>query len=795
MHPRSRSACRAGLLAGGLALGLALGPAGAQAAGADPMLSEDRFVVQEKVSFEWIYTVGPEGLAPGDEVRLHDPQFHGMRWSKWGDLSPWRDKCTAQSTAQRASWGLVTAEAWRDGERLDAVPLGVERTNCTWRETSSEWTCTADIHRETWTAAFVEGEEGLVEGDLVVLTYGDVASCVAECEEAGEADCETSCADCGYEMPDRSFREIPLLSEECLGEAACVALEPVSLEVSSQPVAQRLFVEVPSFAVAGEPFALKAALLDRWGNAVAAADDTLTVSLEGAAGEGDGEAWTLSPTDEGWHDFTVSLDEIGVHRLQVTASGGLEGTSNPVEVVETAPELSLYWGDIHVHHGQSLVDSDGFVTDVNHAYARDVVGLDIVAESMKATGIEIDSEGLWTELQRGCVEYSVSGSYLVLLAFEWIGEIAADAYETETEGHHNVYYDVCEAPLGTHSLDVIDSVSGDKGLWPWVREQQAEHGMRAVSIPHATRFSGHNFDVDDPELQRLAEVYSEWGDSASLTSIEDGSAQEMLQAGIRVGWIAASDNHDGWMGNPYSSKNAASGLGAWWATGLTRSAVFDAMQARRTFATTGHRPILRFVVEDTDGVEAVEVMPGTELVARLPRFRWRVSGTAPVSTIILYATALVEGAETEVVAQESPGSLDPPAGQATPDWDGETPTAYWLEVRQSDMERAWSSPIWITSDCARLEHGAVDPLDLCGGGSTGGSADGSDGADDTGGAVGSSTGEIPDSAEPRPADTGDALDEGGLRCGCRGPQGNAAAVGAGALVLLAALRRRREDPR
>ncbi len=772
-------------------LGAAVGP-GALAAGAPPTLTESRATVQEKGRLEWVYTVGTDGLGAGDEIRLHDPHFHGMRWSKWGDASPFREKCTPQSTLQRASWGYVTATAWRDGAQLDDVGLGVERSNCTWREADEEWSCTADIHRETYTAVWLEGDGALQDQDQVVITYGDVAACEADCLEAGEEDC-SYCANCGFEFADRAFREIPLLSEECLeGGSTCTDLDSVSLEVTAEPVVQTVFVEVPSLVLAGEDFTLKVSLLDRWGNAVASAGNTLTVSLDGASGEGGGETWTLSPTDEGWHDFTVSLDDPGVARLEVSAGEGLEGTSNPIQVLDEAPEHYLYWGDIHVHHGQSVVDEDGFLTDVNHAYARDVVGLDIVAESMKATGIEIDSGPLWEELQQGCAEQTVEGDYLVLLAFEWIGHIAADTYGTETEGHHNVYYDVCEAPLGTHSLDIIDSVSGDKGLWPWIREQQEEEGIDAVSVPHATRFTGHHFTADEPELQRLAEVYSEWGDSASLTDESEGSASEMLQAGIRVGWIGASDNHDGWMGNPFSEKDAASGLGAWWAPALTRADVFAAMKARRTFATTGHRPILRFFMEDTNGTQAAEVLPGSEVIARAPRFRWRVNGTAPVSDIILYSSAQEPGAEVVEEVLLTPDSLDPDAGLFTPEWDGETPTAYWLEVRQEDRERAWSSPIYISSDCARVDEGALDPLGLCDGGTGAGDEGGP--SDDTGGG---STGSLPeDSGQPGPVsrDTGeDADDDNAFYCGCRGPQGNRAAA-AGVLFLLAltGLRRRRE---
>ena len=86
------------------------------------------------------------------------------------------------------------------------------------------------------------------------------------------------------------------------------------------------------------------------------------------------------------------------------AGGGLRGRSNPIEVLAEEPDHRIWWGDIHVHHGYTWTDSDGFSQDINHLYARDVVGLDVVAESIKADGVEIDGDLLWEELKTNCSE-------------------------------------------------------------------------------------------------------------------------------------------------------------------------------------------------------------------------------------------------------------------------------------------------------------------------------------------------------------------------------------------------------
>ncbi len=720
------------------------------------LLTRDRFNVEEKASFEWVWTVGEEGFGPGDQLVLRDPIFHGMRWSKWGDLSPWPELCTPQSTAQRASWGLVSAYAMRGDAVLDDVSLSVARSNC--HLSGGEPSCTADLHRDTNTTIQLDSDGSLLPGDEVHLVVGDVDGCRERCEAAGEGDC-SYCDDCGFEMPDRAFPKITWTAQACLGDADCVDLDPVSFQVSASPVVHAILATVPSQAVMGEPFRLKVALLDSRGNAVGSASRTLTVDLGEAAASVDEASHEMVPTDEGWHDFSVTVDEPGVYRFTVRDDSGMETTTNPVEVFSEPPAESIYWGDIHVHHGLSWTDEDGFLHDANHDYARDVAGEDVVSESMKAEGIEIDEDDLWALLQDNCSRYTVEGSYLVLLGFEWMGDIAAETFGTPTQGHHNVYYDACEAPLGTHDTDVIPGVDGDPGLWSWLDEVRETWGVEAVTIPHAMRWTGYDYTIANPGVQTLAEIYSEWGDDTTWSDSDDdtgdpaaGSTKDMLDHGLRLGWIGGSDNHDGWMGNPYSTKNVASGLAAFIAPALTRADIFETLRNRHTYATTGIRPILRFQAED--GGATLE--QGQEYLARAPELRWTVHATAPIARFRLYRVVIGSGRQDELLAEE-PGELDI-EGSFTPDWSGED-VAWWIEFVQDDGEKAWSSPIWATSDCGRLAEYAVDPLGRCDGQSPGEDT----AAGDTG------------SAEPPPA----------RRCGCAAaPAGGAWLVlGLGGLLL------------
>ncbi len=665
-------------------------------------LAEALFTVQEKARVEWIYTVGDEGFEPGDELRLDDPVFHGMTWSKWGVASPWVEACTPQQDGQVASVGWLSARAQRGGQDLEDVTLGLERDGCDPHSRS----CDDEIHSERSTTLFLQGGGSLQPGDSLHLLLGDQDGCHEQCQLA---DC-SGCDDCGFEMPDRAFPAISWPSWFCPGGGDCQALESVELEVQAEAEPATLLVTAPGQVVLGQEFTVKAALLDSLGNPVAGLERDLQL-----AGGGLQASTVLSPDNEGWHDFTLQAEQTGILRLAVDAGEGLVGDANPIEVLAEAPALFTYWGDLHAHHGYTIEDSDGVPLDLNHVYARDVAGLDVVAESLKAEGVEIDDLALWESLQQGCSVGTVEGSFLVLLAFEWMGDLAADELGTTSDGHHNVYFDRCDGPYGTHDLEQIDSL---EGLWAWLELQP----QPAVSVPHATRFTGSDFSAGHQPRQAAVEVYSEWGDGSSWEDDDAGSSQDWLSSGLRGGWIASSDNHDGWMGNPVASRNVSGGLAALLAPELSRAAIFEALSQGRSYATTGHRPLLEFAVADS----GVELLPGQEYLPAAPSAHWRYHGTAELERVALYAIAPAAGAQRELLWEDDPDGLDAEGQLALAVAD----LALWLEVEQQDGEKAWSSPVWLSTDCARLESGASDPLGIC--------------SDDTG--------------EPTP----------GSRCGCRG---------------------------
>jgi hypothetical protein len=165
-------------------------------------------------------------------------------------------------------------------------------------------------------------------------------------------------------------------------------------------------------------------------------------------------------------------------------------------------------------------------------------------------------------------------------------------------------------------------------------------------VPH---IGGRYADIvgfHDPKLERVIEIYSDWGRFEWL--LEDA-----LQHGYKVGFVANSDGHKG---RPGASHPGASTFGAYGgltcvlAESLTRDAVFEAIRQRRCYATTAAQRIhvelavnglpmgaegradgtVRIVgrVVGTGPLERVDVFRGLEIIHSLsPYDRTSVEGS------------------------------------------------------------------------------------------------------------------------------------------------------------------------
>ncbi|MFH1679461.1 MAG: DUF3604 domain-containing protein, partial [Candidatus Eisenbacteria bacterium] len=402
------------------------------------------------------------------------------------------------------------------------------------------------------------------------------------------------------------------------------------------------------------------AALDRFGNRAVDYAGTVRFSY------GDGVSgvpvnYAFRPEDHGARAFPIRFEAAGFHTIRVVEEGGaLQATTNPIRArrPEEREPYRLLWGDIHQH--SRLSDGTGEPEDLIR-YAREVGNLDLFALT------DHDHHGLrplessWKRIRESIAAAYVPDEFVTLLGYEWTNW---------TYGHRNVYYLDDEGPL----FSFADSATNSPGeLWA------ALPAGRAITIAHHT--GGGPVPVDwgpEPPSGRepLVEISSIHGSSECFgclkgiyNPVPGAFVQDALARGYRLGFIGSGDGH---VGHPGETDSPCGGLAGVFAAGKTREDVWEALHARRTYATSGER----IVLEVRLGARWMGEEVSAALLEDPLRFRFVVSGTAPIDVIELIENGApvdtVLGAET---AME--GTLEAPLRPGTA-------SAYYVRVTQMD---------------------------------------------------------------------------------------------------------------
>jgi hypothetical protein len=455
-----------------------------------------------------------------------------------------------------------------------------------------------------------------------------------------------------------------------LADSPCVVVLP-------GPAAQ-LAVLVPSIARPGEDVLATVSVLDAAANAVREVSGQLELTWERAETASErvleGE---LALEDGGSKRISLPAPALGLHRLRARltlAQGVLEALSNPLDVAERAPRV--LWADLHGHSAQS--DGTGEL-DEWWRYARDVAALDVAAlTDHDHWGLLFLDEQpqLWSANVAAARAAERPGRFVALPGYEWTSWLW---------GHRHVLFFGDETPLASALDDASDTPAE---LW------QALRGLDALTVPHHP--AGGPIAIDwrvapDALLEPVVELCSAHGASEAADAprpiydaLAGGWTRDALARGYELGHAASGDGHDGHPGLTHlGPQYGIGGVTAILSDSLERGAVLTALRARRTYATSGPRVLLRFALGSAP--------MGTELAldpsgGSAPLFL-SYAGTARVSEVSVIRSdaapmSFAGGGRTEL---EISGALDDlrPGG--------------WVYVRvvQEDGHAAWSSPVFV----------------------------------------------------------------------------------------------------
>ncbi len=489
--------------------------------------------------------------------------------------------------------------------------------------------------------------------------------------------------------------------------------ESPAVDVLPGPPA-RLLLHLPSTARPGESIDLVASLVDAVGNGWPEFRGTFELRLPaGVRLERDGD---LSP-DDGVSPRVVSLPVKeedrgrlvvplrlsaafgGVARVEGSVVGGspasdFEAESNPLVVSPAG--LRILWADLQNHSGLS----DGSATpDDLLRYAREVAALDAAAvtdhDHWGMRFMDRDPS-IWRRTLDASDARNEPGRFVALAGYEWTNWV---------EGHrHVVFFEPTAEAAADRLLSAIDERYDEpRELWAGLED------VRALTFVHHSAGAPIATDWSSPPpagVEPVAEIVSVHGSSEAAdtpgTVIRDALAgnfvRDALDRGYRLGFVGSSDGHDGHPGLARLA-SPSGGLAAILSDEATREGLYDALLARRAYATNGPRIVVR------------ASYAGWPIGADIPADAAAAGASGPIAgvppaTLVARAVAPGEIARIEVVSRRGAVGAGAVTSEA-PCGDGERECSLtaplsgfraggylYLRVVQEDGGAAWTSPFF-----------------------------------------------------------------------------------------------------
>lgn len=441
-----------------------------------------------------------------------------------------------------------------------------------------------------------------------------------------------------------------------------------AVDVRPGPTVQ-LVAHVPSVVRPGETARLTVAALDAAGNATAPLPSDL--AIRAPSGDADlGPPPSAADLARGRAVVPITPRTAGTFHVEITG-GGLEAWANPMEVAEASPRI--LWADLHGHSG--LSDGTGTPDDW-FAYARDVAALDVASltdhDHWGMRPLDADP-GAQRRIADAVARFDEPGRFVALPGYEWTSWI---------HGHRHVLF------FDGRPADVLSSLDAatehPHGLWT------ALAGRAALTVPHHTAGGpiATNWDVaPDPRFEPVTEVVSVHGSSEAddspariYSSVRGHYARDALGRGYRLGFVGSGDGHDGHPGLAHLG-SPTGGVAALVGAEPTRESVLATLRARRVYATSGPRIILRVAVDDVPmggTIAAGAAAPHTVFTD--------VVGTAPLARV-----DLVRSGEVVASREDLEGTAASLTTTVEPFASGEY---VYVRVVQHDGGLAWSSPVF-----------------------------------------------------------------------------------------------------
>jgi hypothetical protein len=339
-------------------------------------------------------------------------------------------------------------------------------------------------------------------------------------------------------------------------------------------------------------------------------------------------------------------------------------------------KASVLFGDLHMHSAMS--DGTGPADEIYaRAWSR---GHDfaVLTDHDYVVGSPL-SPSERDEIVWLTDSFNARPGFTTLHGYEWTGKPMPQG-----PGHRNVYF---RDHMPTKICSAHKTCPDTKSLLNLLSQE------KAMVVPHHTGWTGTDWENADPSIQRLFEIVSVHGAFEYLDNkpiLPRGKmagmfARDGLARGLRYGFVGGSDGHGLLWHHKVGRKRDP------WSQGLTgviaekndRSSLFDALYARRTWATSGARIEAKINIANMIIGQAGDVVGPIEI-------GFEVVGAKAVLKIELIRDGQVVYRHESLLMKTSGRWID---HNVLP---GEH--SYYLRVIQGEGKKtdmAWTSPIFV----------------------------------------------------------------------------------------------------
>ena len=418
-------------------------------------------------------------------------------------------------------------------------------------------------------------------------------------------------------------------------------------------------------------------------------DETYDICLSAESGALQAPQKITKPAGEDGVRFTVKVQDATTDRVAATCwENNVAGVSNPVCPGFCATGHRIYFGDMHVMTGACGPSLYGD-TESALRYARDVFGLDFTSVT------NWSPERNWPADKELFKKHNKDHEFVTLPGYE-------NGLRT---GHKNVYF-LCEdtpvRPARTYGE-----------LFEFLADREclviSHHPNTTSETDPEESWGPVQLESINPRYERLIEIcqnrgsfeVDEVGGEVSFGGY-GSSIGDCLSAGLRLGFVGGTDTHRGRPGSPLSNQSGldagqhvTGGITGVLCNELTRPAIWEALKARRCYATTSVRILLDFGVNGlTMGTDALLTEQSRRDFERRT-IRVRALGTYPIDRVVIVRNGKevhsrsVDAVECEVEWDDEQDLSD----VTDPAIEG---VYYYAKVYQHDRNMAWASPVWLT---------------------------------------------------------------------------------------------------